>query len=174
MKSVVLVDKHGNPQGTADLTDAHSGEGQLHRAFSVFVFRRDGDELLLQQRNARKMLFPLLWANTCCSHPAKNEDILQAAKQRLQEELGFTCPLRIHSSFVYHAADPGRGVEHEHDTIVLGDTENDVTITPNPDEVADWRWVTLMDLQRELDAEPEKFAPWFPMALAKIFDPGNG
>ena len=42
--------------------------GMLHRAFSVFLFTPDG-RLILQQRSSAKITFPLIWANTCCSHP---------------------------------------------------------------------------------------------------------
>src|SRR3989338_8432320 len=43
-------------------------EGLLHRAFSVFLFNSEG-KLLLQQRAAEKITFPLYWTNTVCSHP---------------------------------------------------------------------------------------------------------
>ncbi len=43
-------------------------KGLLHRAFSVFLFNNEG-KLLLQQRSADKITFPLTWTNTCCSHP---------------------------------------------------------------------------------------------------------
>jgi isopentenyl-diphosphate delta-isomerase len=36
-------------------------QGQLHRAFSVFLFNSRG-ELLLQQRAASKITFPSEWA----------------------------------------------------------------------------------------------------------------
>ena len=42
--------------------------GQLHRAFSVFLFNSQ-NKLLLQQRAASKITFPKVWTNTCCSHP---------------------------------------------------------------------------------------------------------
>lgn len=42
--------------------------GQLHRAFSVFLFNERG-QLLLQQRARHKITFPGVWTNTCCSHP---------------------------------------------------------------------------------------------------------
>lgn len=41
--------------------------GQLHRAFSVFLFDLEG-RLLLQQRAHSKITFPGVWTNTCCSH----------------------------------------------------------------------------------------------------------
>jgi len=42
-------------------------KGLLHRAFSVFLFNEE-NELLLQQRAASKITFPMMWTNTCCSH----------------------------------------------------------------------------------------------------------
>lgn len=42
--------------------------GLLHRAFSVLLFDHE-NRLLLQQRAKTKITFPLVWTNTCCSHP---------------------------------------------------------------------------------------------------------
>jgi len=42
--------------------------GLLHRAFSVLLFDHE-NRLLLQQRAKSKITFPLVWTNTCCSHP---------------------------------------------------------------------------------------------------------
>lgn len=42
--------------------------GLVHRAFSVFLFDSQ-NRLLLQQRAAKKITFPNMWTNTCCSHP---------------------------------------------------------------------------------------------------------
>ena len=53
---------------TAHLYDSVQHRSYLHRAFSVLLFDPAG-KLLLQQRSKSKLTFPLLWANTCCSHP---------------------------------------------------------------------------------------------------------
>src|SRR5205814_2378753 len=50
-RHVVLCDAKGQPHGTAEIVAAHSGEGQLHLAFSVFVFRPDRSALLIQKRS---------------------------------------------------------------------------------------------------------------------------
>ena len=79
-----------------------TGLAPLHRAFSVFLLKRsspssDGFELLMQQRSAEKLTFPLLWANSCCSHPIDGlgedgsdvvEGIVKAARRKLYHELG--------------------------------------------------------------------------------------
>lgn len=173
MNSVVLTDEQGSPTGTADIVEAHSGEGELHLAFSAYIFRNEGDEILLQQRSSQKMLFPLLWANTCCSHPREGEEIRPAAEHRLQEECGFTCPLEEVGSFVYKSKDPeGRGVEYEHDTVLRGDVEA-VELNPDPNEIAAMEWTPTNQVLADLEARPEKYAPWFKQGLSLILNHGN-
>ena len=162
---VVLTDEEGHPRGTAGRLEAHTGRGLLHKAFSVFVFR-EGGELLIQQRSREKMLWPLYWANTCCSHPRVGEDLRAAAMRRLEEECGLSCDLEEAGCFVYRAEEPsGRGVEHEHDTVLVGWVGPDVLPRTDPAEVAAWRWVRPEALEREIAQEPGRFAPWFRRAL---------
>lgn len=169
MHDVILCNEEGIPQGTLDRAEAHSGKGKLHRAFSVFVFRRNGTELLIQRRSDKKRLFPLLWTNTCCSHLREGEEVTSAGEERLREELGFTCPLTAGPSFVYRAEDPqGKGSEYEYDTILAGDVTDDPAVTPHPDEVADWKWVTLTKLGEDITRNPKQFTPWFLLGLAMI------
>ena len=54
MEEVVLVDKYDNEVGTLEKMAAHTDGGQLHRAFSVYVFN-SGDELMLQRRAATSL-----------------------------------------------------------------------------------------------------------------------
>ncbi|MDD5470032.1 MAG: isopentenyl-diphosphate Delta-isomerase [Candidatus Peribacteraceae bacterium] len=171
MRNVITCDADGKETGTCPVADAHANNGILHKAFSVFVFRNGGNELLLQRRSDKKQLFPLLWTNTCCSHPQPGEDPVAAAQKRLQEELGFSCPLREIGSFVYQATDPsGNGAEHEYDTVLMGNVEEETALKPDPNEVEEVRWITLEELLVELDEKPEQFTPWFPEALALLFD----
>ena len=162
---MILTNERGSSLGLIDILDAHTGEGKLHKAFSVFIFRKSESELLLQKRSSEKMLFPGLWANTCCSHPREGESITEAGERRLQEELGFSCPLKEVSSFVYRAEDPlKRGIEHEYDTVLVGGVE-EVEITADPKEIAECKWITLLDLQKDMVKNPDTYAPWFSLAL---------
>lgn len=167
-QSLILVDKHDQPLGVLSREQAHASPGILHRAFSVYIFRKIGSEILIQRRSASK-LFAGMWANSCCSHPREGEAIDEVAPRRLQEELGFTCPLTPVGSFTYQAEDPdGKGAEHEHVTIFRGDVNDDVTVTPDPGEVAEWKWANVSDLQRNMKEHPDLYAPWFHIGLEKI------
>ena len=69
----ILLDEKDNVTGSANKYKTHvfsteQPRGLLHRAFSVFLFDEKG-RLLLQQRAKSKITFPLVWTNTCCSHP---------------------------------------------------------------------------------------------------------
>lgn len=165
IEHVILVDTNDNMIGTAEKLAAHE-QNLLHRAFSIFIFRDSPQrELLLQQRALGKYHSPGLWTNTCCSHPRPDEDILDAGKRRLHEELGFSVELQELDWFHYNAHFPNGLSENEIDHVLIGTVNADLIITPNPDEIHALRWVTVTDLQRELAAEPEMFTPWLKQAL---------
>jgi isopentenyl-diphosphate Delta-isomerase len=54
---VILVDPEDQPVGRMEKMEAHE-KGELHRAFSVFLFNEQG-ETLLQQRASGKYHSPL-------------------------------------------------------------------------------------------------------------------
>ena len=56
-EEVILVDEQDRECGVSEKLAAHRDGGQLHRAFSVFLFDADG-RTLLQQRAAAKYHFP--------------------------------------------------------------------------------------------------------------------
>ncbi len=168
-RTVILVDEDNKPLGTEELIKAHTGQGQLHRAFSVYVFRNNRTELLIQQRSMKKMLWPGIWANTCCSHPLEGESPVEAGTRRLREEFGFTVALTEGPNFVYRAEDPkGRGVEHEYDILLTGDADATVKPNPDPNEIADWKWVAVDDLMTDMKTNPLLYAPWFHLGLPMI------
>lgn len=169
MEYLIQTNEAGEDVGTVEKIAAHTGEGTLHKAFSVFIFRKNRTEMLIQKRADSKMLFGGYWANTCCSHPRVGEDLVEAAEKRLQEECGFRCPLSIVDSFIYKAPEPrGTGVEHEYDTVLIGEVEGDIALQPDPNEIAELQWMPLAEVKKDLIKDPEKYAPWFPLALDLI------
>ena len=153
--TVVLVNEDGEPIGTMAKLAAHEAPGRLHLAFSVVLYRSDG-LVLLQQRAGTKYHFPLIWANSCCSHPRPGEDVVASAERRVGEELGLACRLADVGTLTYRAVCPVSGlVEHEFDHVLVGVVEAD----PAPDaaEVARVRWAGATEV---LEAPPADSAPW--------------
>lgn len=162
---VVLVDSNDTVIGTAEKLKAHQ-EGLLHRAFSIFVYRKTDQtiEFLLQQRNSEKYHCGGLWTNTCCSHPKPNESTLLAAKRRLKEEMSLDLPLTLVGSFLYHATFENGLIEHEFDHVLLGEYQ-DEPFCFEPSEIQDICWMTLEDLLSDLAKTPERYTPWLKPAL---------
>ena len=198
----ILLSEADEMVGHASKKDAHvfskkTPRGQLHRAFSVFLFNSEG-ELLLQKRAKDKITFPGVWTNTCCSHPlygytpsevdepdavAKGDvkGVKAAAIRKLEHELGiavgsikpeqFKYLTRLHywaADVVTHGPKSPWG-EHEIDYILFA--QADVKVKPNPEEVDDVKYVTLAQLQEMMDPKSKLlWSPWFRI-IAEQFLP---
>lgn len=165
LTKVILVDQDDNAIGSAEKLSAHI-QGLCHRAFSIFIVHRttEGWELLLQQRAWAKYHSQGLWTNTCCSHPSPGEDIMMAAERRLQEEFGFSMPLQSAGVFHYSADLEDNLIENEIDHVFIGYGKPE-QIKPNPEEIADYRWWSLVELQCALEQTPQQFTVWLKPAL---------
>lgn len=154
---VLLVDANDRITGRAPKLLAHE-QGLLHRAFSVFIRDRD-NRLLLQRRASGKYHSANLWTNACCGHPREGEETRAAAERRLNEEMGFTCPL-VHLFSTRYRADVSNGlIEHEFVHVYGGDFAG--APAPDPGEVGAWRWLSLDGILKEVDASPERYTAWF-------------
>jgi isopentenyl-diphosphate delta-isomerase len=161
---VILVNEEDVAIGTIEKMDAHR-RGLLHRAFSVFVFDRQGN-MLLQQRSAEKYHGALLWSNTCCSHPYPGEAVERAAVRRLEEEMGFIAPLEKIFSFTYKADVENNLVEHEYDHVFAGIYEGPIEL--NPSEVAAYEYLPMETISRRLNDQPAAFTSWFRIAFPLV------
>eukprot|EP01035_Chromulina_nebulosa_P018819 gene18819-24591_t len=184
---------HSNKK-TSHIFSLENPRGLLHRAFSVFLFNNDG-KLLLQQRSFNKITFPGVWTNTCCSHPlygfsdnevddndngiANNIDgVVSAAIRKLNHELGidvstisrnqFKFLTRLHywaADVVTHGPTSPWG-ENEIDYILF--IKTNVEVIPNPEEVAAYKYVNLVELQSMMNNSSLLWSPWFRI-LAENF-----
>ncbi|PWA36642.1 isopentyl diphosphate isomerase 2 [Artemisia annua] len=183
----ILVDANDAVVGHDTKYNCHlmekiQSENLLHRAFSVFLFNSKY-ELLLQQRSATKVTFPLVWTNTCCSHPLYRESELieenylgvrNAAQRKLLDELGIPSDELPVNEFIplgrilYKAPSDGKWGEHELDYLLF--IVRDVSMAPNPDEVAEVKYVNREQLKElvmkaELGEEGLKLSPWFRIVV---------
>ena len=161
---VILVNEKDEAIGTMEKMDAHE-KAVLHRAFSVFVFDTHG-RMLLQRRAMSKYHSGGLWTNTCCSHPREGETTEEAAHRRLQEEMGFDCPLDDRFHFIYKAELDQGLTEHELDHVFTGVHEGEIHL--NSVEVMEYRYISWADLEAELADDPSSFTEWFKIALPEV------
>ena len=81
----------GGKMGADAKTQFHSP-----KAFSLFLFDRSGERLLMQKRSAAKVTFARRWSNTCCSHPwwvGEADGVAgcrRAVVRKVEQELGIT------------------------------------------------------------------------------------
>ena len=163
---LVLVDEQDRETGQAEKMDVHR-EGLLHRAFSIFIFTPQG-EMLLQRRAMDKYHCGGLWTNACCSHPRPGEKVEEAAKRRLQEELGIDVGLQKIFHFIYRAEFENGLTEHEFDHVFIGEYAGDVPF--NAAEVMDTRYLSTNALLPLVQQSPETFTPWFRIALPRVME----
>jgi isopentenyl-diphosphate delta-isomerase len=121
---------------------------------------------LLQKRSAGKALWPLYWSNSCCSHPRPGETTHQAAHRRLSEELGISTPLTFLFKFAYQARFNDVGSENELCSVFIG--QSDHPIQADPAEIDAWRFVSIPELEAEMDQNPDRFTPWFKIEWRRL------
>lgn len=179
----ILVDKHDRNIGIASKKTCHLldniNNGMLHRAFSVFLFNKRG-QLLLQQRSDKKITFPGLFTNTCCSHPLNFDletdekealGVRRAAQRKLHHELGIT-PDQVPLDTLHYVT----RIQYKADNVPRDDkfgeseidycliVQKDVNIKHNPEEVKSYQFINKGQLKELLDSEPHgemMFTPWF-------------
>lgn len=165
-EELILVDENDRIVGSMSKADCHDGDGVLHRAFSVFLFDADG-RLLIQQRVAEKRLWPLYWANSCCSHPRAGEETKEAVPRRLDEELGVSADVEYIYKFQYQARFGPQGSENELCRVYIGRVDKD-RLQVNPLEVADWKFLAPDEVDALVADETADVTPWFRMEWREL------
>ena len=91
---------------------------------------------------------------------------MEAAERRLLEELGFSVPLSKKFDFIYKASFDNGLTEYEFDHVFTGYYEGE--IWPNPDEVADYCFLSMELIERSLVADPGRYTEWFKIAFSRL------
>ena len=164
MEQVILVDTNDRTLGTMGKMEAHQ-KGVLHRAFSILLFNDEG-KILLQKRSLNKYHSSGLWTNACCSHPLPGEDLRDATRRRLREEMGIELQPAFSHTFIYKAQLDNNLIEHELDHVFIG-TFNGVPRI-NIKEVEDWKFVSLPWLKEDIVRNPTAYTEWFKLIMDNL------
>ena len=197
-EKLILVNENDEQTGSCGKLETHE-KALLHRAFSIFIFRRilvdepDGSrnwhiQLLIQKRAEDKYHSAGLIANSCCSHPRDGESLQEATARRLVEETGIQVQdlegdLQEAGAFKYKAEFDNGLTEYEYDHVFTGwlNAKADQSAFANVKAGEDWpgrnpkeaqkmRFVELDELRRDVLRNPSEYAAWFAPALIIAMD----
>lgn len=151
-----VVDEADRVVGQAPRSRVHA-EHLLHRAVHIFVFN-SRNEFLLHLRSSTKDEYPLTYTSSASGHLGVGEGYEAAAERELQEELGLTGELtHLHKL----PASPETAYEHT----VLYRVVTDQTPVPDPDEIAEAKFVAWEEVTTQLNENPQKFSPPFRLLV---------
>lgn len=167
VERVVLLDPTGNRVGVADKATVHHAATPLHLAFSCYVFDAE-DRLLVTRRALHKRTWPGVWTNSACGHPGPGEDLAEAVRRRVRQELDVTLTeLRlVLPAFRYEAVMADGTRENEMCPVFCAVTADPVRA--DPDEVAETRWVAWGRFAAEVLAGEREVSPWCREQVAQL------
>lgn len=156
---VVLLDEAGRAVGTTPKADVHHADTPLHLAFSCYLF--DSRKRLLTTRRAlHKPTWPGAWTNSVCGHPLPGEELTDAVRRRVRDEIGVGVEgvRLLLPGFRYRAVMPNGVVENEMCPVLVATT--DETLAPDPDEVDDTAWVDWVTFRDGVLNGTRPISPW--------------
>ena len=118
---------------------------------------------MLQQRAKSKYHSGGKWSNTCCSHPRDGESLEQAIHRRLQDEMGFDCDLEEKTAIIYQVKLDHGLTEHEYLHVYKGRFDGQPKL--NPEEADDYKWLTLEELNKDIEKQPEIYSEWLKIII---------
>lgn len=162
MEKVIIVDEKNNVLGLKEKEVCHRINGVFHRAITVFIFNNQG-QLLITKRSKNKKLWPEIWESSCSTHVHENETYRQTAEERVKHELNILSKLKFHSKFKYSATFKDVGSENEICALLIGHWNK--KIKSNLNEIEEYKWISIENLRKEIEKNPEYYAPWLKIAL---------
>lgn len=159
MSKVVITDEKGNFLKEEEFITSLE-EGLIRRIVRIFIFNSKG-ELFLQKRSDDVLIHPGKWDASAAGHVDHvTEEIIDAAKKELQEELGLK-NIRLKKEFSFY------NDEGDYKNMKLRCFETIFTATYDGEfnldnwEVSEGRWIKAEDLDKEIDTFPERFSSGF-------------
>ncbi len=154
-----VVDENDNFIKYENRRTCHLGNGVHHRAFVVLLENSKGD-VLLQKRKHK--LWDNFWDTTAISHPLHlktgDESYETAGNRALKTEMGIPqIKLKKIGGFNYFVPH-GDNCENEYCAILTGVYNGEVT--PNPDAVYTYKWVSKKEFVQKCLSNDSSYAPW--------------
>lgn len=157
---IILCDDFGAATGVAEKLTAHTANTPRHLAFSCYVFNEAG-EILVTQRALTKKVWPGVWTNTVCGHPAPGETFEQAILRRLNYELGMNATeiQVVLPNYSYTTPAFNEIIENEVCPVFFAKALG--APKPNPQEVMAFKWLSWGNYAQELQQDTANVFSWW-------------
>ena len=155
---IYYVDTNDQPTGeTQEKYAAHNAHTKLHAAFSCYIFNDKG-QFLVTQRAFSKKVWPGVWTNSCCGHPAPGESRTDAITRRLQQELGMTAKnlQLVLPDYTYITPSYNGIIEYEFCPVYVALATSIPKLNPN--EVEAYFWMDWQDYVSVCEADGDSDA----------------
>ena len=145
--------------GTATRNEVHK-IGHFHRAVNIFVVNSKG-KVLITKRAKGTDTAPGEWGMSAAGHLQPGESFEHAAKRELEEELGLkNVKLKeLRGPRLFCIKYPDGKIDNEFDALFLA--ESDEKISMDSKEVAEGIFLTLDEIQKEVEGSNKIFTPYF-------------
>lgn len=165
---IVLMDENGQPIGGAPKLESHHANTPLHLGFSCYIFNSKG-ELLVTQRARSKKVWPGVWSNAVCGHPAPGEEIIGAIKRRLKDELGMAAKdfKAVLPNYRYQTPPFNGVIENEICPVYFARTTDEPKL--NPKEVEAYKWMSWQDFVKAAENDTKnQYSYWCKDQLKQL------
>lgn len=161
-EQIVFVDENGQPTGeTGPKLASHGPDTRLHLAFSCYIFRKSDGAFLVTQRAFSKKVWPGVWTNSVCGHPAPGETLEDAVRRRAAFEAGIENleDITVVLPQYRYTTPPYNGIiENEFCPVFVAFTDDEPV--PNTDEIESYAWMPWAEYTRMLAGQPDKMSYW--------------
>lgn len=164
---IVLLDENLHEIGSVPKLPSHHLHTPLHKAFSCYIFNRRG-EFLVTQRALSKKVWPGVWTNSVCGHPAPSESFERAIVRRARDELGMTVQnIQAALPNYRYKTPPFNGIiENEFCPVFVARLQSQTQV--NPAEVEAIRWTPWLDYLQDVAARPDDYSYWAKDQLKQL------
>lgn len=161
MEYIVFVGEDGKPTGeTGEKLASHNGATKLHLAFSCYIFDENGRVLVTRRADSKKV-WPSVWTNSVCGHPAPGESFEDAIKRRAEYELGLeVSDIEVKLPKYRYQTPPYNGIiENEFCPVFFAKAH--AQPVPNPEEVSAYEWLTWDEFIHKAEADTKDVWSWW-------------
>lgn len=162
-----LVDRLGNPVGTAFRSACHGNPDLIQAVVHLHLFDEAG-RLYLQKRAADKDRYPGRWDTSVGGHVAPGESPEQAIRREAREELEIDLGVSTGAGPAERLAPYIYRDETESEYVVPFRLVYPGSPRPNADEVEEGAFFELEEIRLRLREQPEMFTPHFRVAFEHL------